>query len=90
MEAIIRAQEESWNVSYELPDLEPSGATPSWWKHPLDRKLEEAGQLVIFRVLLFGGVLTVLARTFTMRRWTPNQRLERTRGSSSLNFRGNR
>ncbi len=56
METIMRRHRRSWNVTYEKSI------------DPMPAKLASAGNNVLFRVRLFGGVLVVVARTFTIKR----------------------
>jgi len=52
----LHYQTSSWNVSYQRSI------------DPLPSKLKAANQMVLFRVRLFGGVLSILGRTYTIRR----------------------
>ena len=54
--AVMRRHRRSWNVSYEKTI------------DPMPGKLAAAGSSVLFRVRLFGGVLVVVARSFTVKR----------------------
>ena len=56
METIMRRHRRSWNVTYEKSI------------DPMPSKLASVGSSVLFRVSLFGGVLVVVARTFTIKR----------------------
>lgn len=53
--AVMRRHRRSWNVSYEKTI------------DPMPGKLAAAGSSVLFRVRLFGGVLVVVARSFTVK-----------------------
>ena len=53
---LMRQQKRSWNVSYQKSI------------DPLQRKLDSAERYVLFRVGVFGGVLQIIARTFSTRR----------------------
>lgn len=59
IEAVIRRQRKAWNVSYERSI------------DPMPKKLANASKLVLFRIRLFGGILLVVARSFTIKRLTP-------------------
>jgi hypothetical protein len=56
IQALLRKHKRSWNVSYQKKI------------DPLSPKLSAASTYVLFRVRLFGGVLLVLARSFTIKR----------------------
>lgn len=58
IEAVMRRQKKSWNVSYERSI------------DPMPGKLTNTSKLVLFRVRLFGGSLIIVARSFTVRRLT--------------------
>ncbi len=55
LQALMRTQRKSWNVSYE-PTIDP-----------LPLKLTNASKLVLFKVRLFGGNLRVAARSFSLK-----------------------
>lgn len=55
MRELIESQRKDWGVEYE-------GTSVS----PLVGKLTELGELVCFRIQLFGGALDVLARDYTL------------------------
>lgn len=54
--ALMRKHKRSWNVSYQKSI------------DPLNKKLGVADKYVLFRVRVFGGVLQVIARSFSVRR----------------------
>lgn len=62
IEAAMRRQKKSWNVSYEK-NIDP-----------LPKKLLDSSKLVRFRVRLFGGSLIVVAKSFTIKRVTSPSR----------------
>jgi hypothetical protein len=69
IEKVIRRHARSWNVSYKVSEvLTVEGASPKWWIHPLASELSAADRLVLFRIQLFGGVLSALAPGFTLKR----------------------
>lgn len=54
--ALMRRHRRSWNVTYDKTI------------DPMPGKLAAAGSSVLFRVRLFGGVLALVARSFTVKR----------------------
>ncbi len=54
--ALMRRHRRSWNVTYDKTI------------DPMSDKLAAAGSSVLFRVRLFGGVLALVARSFTVKR----------------------
>ena|SRR5215469_15008062 len=58
MRRLIKSQKADWDVTYEFPD--------AW--HPMTEKLRSLGDLVYFRVQLFGGVVDVIARRYEVKR----------------------
>jgi hypothetical protein len=55
IESMVRRHKRSWNVSYQKSI------------DPLPAKMTALNRYVLFRVRLFGGVLEVLARSFTIK-----------------------
>lgn len=62
IEALMRRQKKSWNVSYEK-NIDP-----------LPNKLASSSKFVLFRVQLFGGCFVVVARSFAIKRLTLSSR----------------
>lgn len=56
--ALMRKHKSAWNMSYQKSI------------DPLNKKLDVADRYVLFRVRAFGGVLQVIARSFSVRRIT--------------------
>lgn len=56
IEALMRRQKKSWNVSYEKSI------------DPLPKKLTKAPNLVLFRIRLFGGSIVIVAKSFSIKR----------------------
>lgn len=53
IEQLMRSQKADWGVKYSQKT-----------RTPLERKLECVGELVIFRVQFFGGIVEIIARDF--------------------------
>ena len=56
---VMKSHESEWNVEYEDSI------------HPLPAKLSAANPYVLFQVRIFGGVLTVVAKSFTIKTLRP-------------------
>lgn len=70
IEALMRRQKKSWNVSYEKSI------------DPLPKKLTKAPNLVLFRIRLFGGSIVIVAKSFSIKRLILQSRGQTTAGQA--------